>query len=124
MNNSGRFEAFIDAAIRKTKTGLLSWERVDTKKFRPENWPDYDVSRSFVCSYGIGQMLLTYDTLSGTPHCYISPDKGLPFQRIAGPEEDDGTSLVLRLYNLVYSAFPSVDSFIDAMINSADDFPF
>ncbi|MBD5151286.1 MAG: hypothetical protein HDT16_02050 [Oscillibacter sp.] len=122
-----RFEAFIEAAISKTKTGVLTWERADIKRFNEPAWTDYDLGRSFMCAYAGGKLLLTCKKGSGAPWCFISPDKGLPFQRIVGSGEDDGAAIVLRLYNLVYSSFPSVDSFIDAMINSVDepdDLPF
>lgn len=119
MINQSKFEPFIEAAIRKTKAGVLTWKRVDTKKFHYQDWPEYDLSRSFICSYANGRMLLAYEGNLGIPHCYISPDATLPFQRVAGT--DDASAPLLRLYNLVYSAFPSIESFIDAMINSDDD---
>ena len=114
-----KFRAFINAAIQKTKSGGLSWERVNLLHFKQSAWPDYDLSRSFVCHYANGRMLLAYEVNSDTPCCFISPDKSLPFQELI--LHDDSCALLLRLYNLVYDAFPSVESFMDAMINSNDD---
>lgn len=111
-----KIEAFIEAAIRKTKSGAISWERVNILQFQNPVWQEYDLNRSFICSYSTGRMLLVYQSSSGTPYCYISPDKSLPFQKIV-----DDSALLLRLYNLVYGSFPSIDSFMDAMINSPDD---
>lgn len=114
-----KFRAFINAAIQKTKSGGLSWERVNMQQFRQGMWPDYDLSRSFICHYATGRMLLVYDVNSDLPCCLIAPDKGLPFQKVAVHEDD--CALLLRLYNLVYDSFPSIESFMDAMINSNDD---
>lgn len=113
-----KFRAFIDAAIQKTKSGKLSWERVNMQQFRQGAWLGYDLGRSFICHYATGKMLLAYEVDSDMPCCFISPDKDLPFQRVVF--EDDCARL-LRLYNLVYNKFPSIESFMDAMINSSDD---
>lgn len=118
MANS-KVEAFLDATIRKTKSEVLSWNRVNLKQFQNPVWHDYDLLRSFICSYSSGKMLLAYEMNSDMPCCFISPDKSLPFQKILIDEED--SALLLRLYNLVYSQFPSVESFMDAIINSTDD---
>ena len=114
-----KFETFFEAAIQKTKSGKLSWERVNLQSFNQAAWPDYNLSRSFVCHYANGRMLLAYDVNSDMPCCFISPDKSLPFQKLI--LRDDSYALLLRLYNLVYDAFPSVESFMDAMINSNDN---
>lgn len=110
-----KYVAFLEAAIRKTKSGAISWERANRRFGLNSGWEEFDLDRSFMCAYSVGQMVLAYEPSSGTPHCYISPDKTLPFQKI-----NDDSALLLRLYNLVYSLFPSVDSFMDAMINSPD----
>lgn len=111
--DSKKFSDFIDAVINKTKRGVISWERLPStsslaKQFSP--------SKSFICKFANGRMLLALDKASGAPECFISPEISLPYQRISSdnPEEVDGK--LLRLYNLVYSQFPSVESFIDAMI--------
>lgn len=119
--DQAKFEAFIAAAIKKTKEKSISWRRVDLTMFTHETWANYDMHRSFMCAYAQGRMLLVCKKNSDTYYCLISPDATAPFQRVVGADADDSAALVLRLYNLVYSLFPSVDSFVDAMINSTDD---
>lgn len=116
---NAKVEAFLDATIRKTKSEALSWDRVNLKQFQSPVWQNYDLFRSFICSYSSGKMLLACEKNSDIPCCFISPDKSLPFQKIF-IDEDDSAHL-LRLYNLIYSQFPSVESFMDAIINSTDD---
>lgn len=119
--DQAKFEAFIAAATRKTKSGELRWRRVGDGVFLHESWKIYDMYRSFMCTYAKGNMVLALDKNSGVPRCLISPDGFQPYQQATGSDADDSAALVLRLYNVVYNLFPSVDSFIDAMIGTTDD---
>nr|DAF30766.1 MAG TPA: hypothetical protein [Caudoviricetes sp.] len=115
--DSSKYQKFFEAAIEKTKNGVLLWERVQPGSLNDSN---LDVSRSFRCSFAGGKMLLAMSKTSGLPLCFISPDRNFPYQQIKGDDDCD-EGCVLRLYNVVYSSFPSVDSFMDAMINSPND---
>ncbi len=116
-----KFGPFIAAVIKKTKAKELSWERVTPGSFVHKSWAKYDLGRSFLCSYAGGRIVLACVRDSGIPHCLVSPESTASFKRIVGPDADESAALVLRLYNLVYSMFPSVDSFMDAIIASAGD---
>lgn len=113
-----KFQSFLNATIDKTKANILNWERASAIRIKLSG--DYDVTRSFVCSYAGGKLLLGYNKVEGKPYCLISPAQSLPYQII---QFDDAytDALLLRLYNLVYSTFPSIESFMDAMINSTND---
>lgn len=110
-----KYEAFLEAVIRKTKSGAISWERVSPRQFKNLDSEQIDLNRGFLCSYSGGRIRLLFTSSSDKPYCCISPDKNLPYQKI-----NDDSALLLRLYNLVYDLFPSVDSFMDIMINSPD----
>lgn len=113
-----KFEQFINAAIDKTKSGVLTWNRASSTETKLSK--DYDPARSFLCSYAGGTLLLAQNIGSGKPDCFIAPDMKLPFQIITS-KDDSFTGHILRLYNIVYNSFPSVESFMDAMINTADN---
>lgn len=119
--DQSKFGPFIAAVTKKTKANELSWKRVTPGSFTHKSWAKYDLGRSFMCSYGNGRIVLACVRDSGIPHCLVSPERSASFQPVAGPDADESAALVLRLYNLVYSMFPSVDSFMDAVIASAGD---
>lgn len=112
-----RFDEFINAVIEKTKSGVLSWKRVNPRKF--SFLQGYDLRRSFFCSFLGGTLLLALEADEEMPQCFISPEMGLPFQSVN--DIDKNNADLLRLYNLVYSLFPSVQSFMASMIELPDD---
>lgn len=118
--STSKFQSFLEAAINKTKSKVLLWKQASEKKIHLND--SYDSLRSFVCSFSSGRLLLAFSLEDGKPHCFISPEGHLPFQEVrpqGGDEESEG--LLLRLYNLVYSQFPSIESFMDDMINLSED---
>lgn len=118
--DQSKFNAFIAAVTKMTKAKDLSWKRIDTTIFTHKSWAKYDLNRSFICSYLSGRIILAITKDTGIPHCFVSPESSVSFQRTFGPDADESAALVLRLYNLVYSTFPSVDSFMDVVIASAN----
>ncbi len=111
---------FYESAIAKTKNGLLSWSRVSSQpasiqvqlKQASNSIFGIDSDRSFLTQYCEGGIALLCDKEEDTIYCLIKPGQNLSYQQIS---EDDNSTLY-RLYNIVYSQFPSVDSFIDAFI--------
>ena len=111
MITSGKAKLFFEAAIAKTKSGVLAWSRLG-----PDSHPRYDRQKSFIAAFAGGYLLLAVEKGDDVPRCFICPEDGCPYQMIAGFDGD-----VLRLYNVVYSKFPSVESFMDAMIHLDSD---
>ncbi len=109
---------FFDSAIKKTKDHSLLWKRACYCKVPvPER---YDRERSFLSSYARGNLLLAFNMLNAKPECLINPAPDLPYQ-VIGEDDEDVAGMVLRLYNVVYDTLPTIESFMDAVINSTDD---
>ena len=106
-------DKFFAAAIEKTKNGQLSWFRILGTDITHADFTDPE--RSFSARYGSGKIYLIRSCLSGEITCIIKPDKEADPQQLGVA---DNASL-LRLYNIVYSLFPSVESFIDSFIGES-----
>ena len=115
---------FFMSAANKTKTNKLSWARLsslplDARRMIYAASPDdvdVDYDQSFFAKYNDGEIVLLSDEMDGTVSCLIKPDKNLSYQCIGEPD----SSALVRLYNLVYSLFPSVDTFLDQFIQDPD----
>lgn len=103
---------FFNVAIGKTKSRTLSWSRLPLSTYRSLADQDIDEERSFLALYGSGEILLLRSISDDCVYCLIKPEKGLSYQQFG--EDNDPT--LLRLYNIVYSQFPSVESFVDQFI--------
>ena len=104
---------FFVTAINRTKSGELSWSRISVSDGR--HFASFDSERSFSAKYGSGKIVLLQDDTDDIVNCWIKADKDLSYQQIG----DDNDPNLRRLYNIVYSQFPSVESFIDAFINGS-----
>ena len=114
--NQEKIYKFYQAAIEKTKSGALTWKRARNTSELSRN--SYfrnvaDEERSFVSEYGTGKIFLLAEALTGDISCHLLPDVDLSYQQLG----DENEPLLLRFYNVVYSQFPSVDSFIDNFIS-------
>lgn len=111
---------FFDAAIDKTKSGALSWSRLSvalpsTAVSLSSAVPylfNIDKERSFLARYNPGEIALLRDSNSDQICCFVKADVSLSYDQVG--EVDDPS--LLRLYNFVYSQFPSTESFIDQFI--------
>lgn len=108
-----KITAFYEAAIEKTKARSLTWRRITASEACI--FEHVDRERSFSAIFGNGLIHLIRDYSDGEIICWVKPDTDLSHQQIG--EVDDPT--LLRLYNCVYSLFPSVESFIDSFINDS-----
>lgn len=115
---------FFMSAANKTKTNKLSWARLSSLPLEvrrmiytasPDD-ADVNFDQSFLAKYNDGEIVLLFDEIDGTISCLIKPDKNLSYQCIGEPD----SSALVRLYNLVYSLFPSVDTFLDQFIQDPD----
>ena len=113
-----KMRKFFEVAIKKTKDHSLLWKRAYYCKVPTSEI--YDKERSFLSSYARGNLLLAFNTLTAKPDCLINPAPDLPYQLI-GEDDIDVAGMVLRLYNVVYDTLPTIESFMDAVINSTDD---
>lgn len=117
--NQEKINQFFQVAINKTKSGTLIWRRgltyTDISYF---DWSGLivDTHRSFVSEYRAGMIVLLIDKDENLS-CYLRPDVNQLYQQLG----DNNDPLLLRLYNVVYSQFPSVDSFIDSFISDFED---
>lgn len=101
------------ALILATKKHIITWNRA------PESITDsldllgfgLDRTRSFVAKYNNGLFLLGR-TSDDKINCYVQGDSKLSFCQIG----EDNDPEILRLYNIVYKQFPSVESFVDNFI--------
>lgn len=111
-----KIDKFFRVAISKTKYGILHWTRVSgTNELK--DVVRMDRERSFISAYGTGKILLFAERQTNDISCYLSPTTGLKYQQFG----DDNDPMLLRLYNVVYSLFPSVDAFIDSFISDFED---
>lgn len=118
--NRGKIEKFFQVAIDKTKSGDLLWKRLsDTDERHAVHYlrPFPDGKRSFLSEHGTGRILLLARKDTNSISCYLLPDKDLSYQQLG----NDNEPLLWRLYNVVYSQFLSVDSFIDGFISDFED---
>ena len=109
---SEKVQKFFSKLVEMTKSGAIRWNRcsarvVDAEMFRADN------NSSFFCGYNHGIIILA-SNYDGTISCFIQPDEDLDYDLFG---ENDAPELK-RLYNLVFSRFPSLDSFVDMIINS------
>lgn len=117
MDNTKTIQ-FFEAAIKKTKLGLLSWNRVSDSTAvliqlnRILDYWEIDAERSFMTKYNSGEIFLIRDSADDELCCLVKPDQNLAHQIVG----DNNESSLHRLYNIVYSQFPSIDSFIDEFI--------
>jgi hypothetical protein len=124
MNNKS-INNFFTAAITKTKNGKIAWERlsIHTPIFdKISNPHKYDIDRSFYALFEGGIICLLFDNGNETS-CWVAPDGDLSLQKIADSDlsSDSVFTALLRLYNLVYEMFPSVESFLNAFIQSENE---
>lgn len=110
-----KVDLFFSTAISKTKNRQLTWSRIIPAEWRSFNDLDVDSDRSFIAKYDSGRIALLCDEYDDYITCWVQPERNLSFQQIGS---DDDTML-LRLYNIVYSQFPSIDSFVDDFISGA-----
>lgn len=117
--NQEKINKFFQVAIDKTKSGALTWYRVfGNDVFANMNkhfMLTMDLQRSFVSAYGNGRILLFANRNTNDINCFLLPDMDLSYQKLG--EENDPQ--LLRLYNVVYAQFPSVESFIDSFISDS-----
>ena len=109
--NEDKIQKFFSALISKTKNNELQWTRCSNTDF---NFPRFvNAELSFLCAYNRGDIALYCDKI-GTLSCWITPDENLSEQQVGEPDDPS----LLRLYNIVHSRFPSVESFMDNIINN------
>lgn len=117
--NQEKIEKFFQVAIDKTKSGVLVWHRIYGSSEREYVVNHFmmplDLQRSFVSLYGKGKIFLLSRAFTDDIVCYVLPDKDLSCQEFG----EDNDPLLLRLYNIVYSLFPSMESFIDSFISDS-----
>lgn len=106
-----KIAAFFNTAIDKTKAGILRWNRANYYYVR--EFEDVDEERTFYTVHGNGSIVIIRNNSEGDISCWVKPDPDLSYQRVG--EYNDAT--LIRLYNVVYSKFPSVESFVDDFIN-------
>lgn len=114
-----KINKFLQVAIDKTKSGALIWARAQDSReldhFSRNRYVPIDYQRSFLSKYGIGTILLLVNENTNDLSCFLRPDDDLSFQQIC----NDDNPMLLRLYNVVYAQFPSVESFIDNFISDS-----
>lgn len=114
--NQEKIKKFFQVATDKTKSGTLTWKRAqeDTEFMQVTYIKKFaDEERSFLSEYGNGRIVLLAEKYTDSIRCYLLPDADLSYQQIG----EDNDPLLLRLYNVVYAKFPSVESFIDSFIS-------
>lgn len=109
-----KIKRFFDIAVAKTKSRKLSWSRISLPD--SHNFTNVDLIRSFMSKYDSGKIFILRDSEDDTINCWVIPGSNLGCYQVG----EDNDSSLLRLYNLVYSLFPSIDSFIDGFIASED----
>lgn len=100
---------FFKAAITGTKSGSLVWSR--TTLAQVSYFSAVDHERSFITEYGDGRITIAR-SFDDCVRCFVKPSKDLGFYQIGDDDEPE----LLRLYNIVYARFPSIDSFLDNFI--------
>lgn len=108
--DKSKISHFFEVAIMKTRALNLIWSRLTPTMSR--YFHSVDLERSFSTQYSGGEIVLLRNPVEDSVLCFIKPDADLSYQQIG--EDDDPT--LLRLYNVVYSQFPSIDSFVEQFI--------
>lgn len=106
---------FFDSLISLTKSGRLTWERCSPIEVLA--FPDTDTSRSFYARFNDGLFFILSKPKYNSISFKLRATEDAVFTQIG--EEND--SAILRLYNIIYSQFPSTESLIDSIIDEASD---
>lgn len=124
--NMDTAKKFITKIIDRTKSKKLQWHRLADN--RPGVSYPFDVADiNFYDSYcfdldNSSNVYLVKDEDEDI-YLYLSPGNSLPTQNIFASYDCDDevlAALGLRLYNLVYSLFPNIDSVMEDFINLED----
>jgi len=105
--------SFFETAITKTKSNRLSWSRPAIADLNKLPYSGWDKDRCFIAKYKQGTIALAKDSEEDDVYCFIRPEPTMSYQEIGAPDDP----LLRRLYNIVYSKFPSVESFIESFIS-------
>lgn len=108
--NPDKAVQFFNAVISMTKNHRLKWSQI---ALDARFYGKVDGAHSFVAHYKNGEIALLRRTEDGAVFCRVSID--MDKEQIG--TEDDPT--LLRLYNIVYSQFPSITSFVDDFISDS-----
>ena len=113
MTTYDKAPLFFDAAITMTKDRRIQWNRLTSNVQKRLSYVDMD--RSFYSEYGDATIVLCRRDSDGSICCLLKLSSNLGYQQVG----IDNDPVLLRLYNIVYSSFPSVDTFIDSFISDS-----
>ena len=122
MTNEKAF-LFLDSVIQKTKTKKLHWSTLYKEPFMKNKFQDLDAAFSYVASFAKGYIVLGQDEFEDIIF-YVSPENQPTYDLFRFIDKDNNEvsdlyeSKLRRLYDIVYSSLPSIDSFIDDFLNS------